>query len=369
MTPDETDAVRQLISGDSAAAAALLARAMTSTEPLVLIAAALLDPGSPGFLARAVSAAERPADRQLTALAAAHLAGDPDLVSARWLASTCLDHPDSVLAARIAAGVTTRTTTRTSPRAWNAPAPTPKELPMSRKLTAVLLIAAAVLTNAAFTVLGSVFSYPDVLRNPSPRSWPPSAAHQAQVSFWFGVMAAVGRPLRADRRRRRPPVPRGRAMRMAVPVGVAAAVVQAVGLSRWPLLVPGSPPTPRAPTPSRRRTAESPSRPRTSSWATVVGETLGYLFTAAWTLLVLVALHRSLAWVLVHRARRRVRGPHPRGSPVTPGPAPSSTRRTSRATCCGASGSSRSACCCWPTPGPDGDLPAWSRAGAGPGCT
>jgi DNA-binding GntR family transcriptional regulator len=128
MTPDETDAVvRQLISGDPAAAAALLARAMTSTEPLVLIAAALLDPGSPGFLARAVSAAERPADRQLTALAAAHLAGDPDLVSA-LAREHLLDHPDSVLAAWIAAGATTRTTTRTSPRAGNAPAPTPKEL-------------------------------------------------------------------------------------------------------------------------------------------------------------------------------------------------------------------------------------------------
>lgn len=29
------------------------------------------------------------------------------------------------------------------------------------------------------------------------------------------------------------------AMRWAVPVGIAAAVVQVVGLSRWPLLVPG----------------------------------------------------------------------------------------------------------------------------------
>jgi len=28
-------------------------------------------------------------------------------------------------------------------------------------------------------------------------------------------------------------------MRVAVPVGIAAAVVQVIGLARWPLLVPG----------------------------------------------------------------------------------------------------------------------------------
>ena len=37
---------------------------------------------------------------------------------------------------------------------------------MNRKLTAVLLIAAAVVTNVAFTVLGTVFNYPDVLKHP-----------------------------------------------------------------------------------------------------------------------------------------------------------------------------------------------------------
>ena len=38
---------------------------------------------------------------------------------------------------------------------------------MNRKITAMLLIAAAVLTNAAFTVLGSVFNYPDILKEPT----------------------------------------------------------------------------------------------------------------------------------------------------------------------------------------------------------
>ena len=37
---------------------------------------------------------------------------------------------------------------------------------MNRKLTAVLLIVAAVVTNVAFTVFGTVFNYPDVLKDP-----------------------------------------------------------------------------------------------------------------------------------------------------------------------------------------------------------
>ena len=38
---------------------------------------------------------------------------------------------------------------------------------MNRTLTAVLLLAAAVLANAAFTGLGTVFNYPDVLKEPA----------------------------------------------------------------------------------------------------------------------------------------------------------------------------------------------------------
>ncbi len=136
MTPAETDSlVRQLISGDPAAAAAILTRATTSNEPLVLTAAALLDPAIPELLARAVAAATTRQDRQLTALAAAHLAGDRDRVTA--LAREHLrDHPDSVLAAWIAGGAITydnsppgpTSASRTTPfTAGSAPAATSKE--------------------------------------------------------------------------------------------------------------------------------------------------------------------------------------------------------------------------------------------------
>jgi hypothetical protein len=123
MTPAEVDTVvRQLIGGDPAAAAAILAEAGTSTEPLVLTAAALLDPSAPQRLDRAVAAAVRPRDRQITALAAAHLAGHRDRVTA-LAREHLLEHPDSVLAAWIAAGAPSHAITDTRP----GPTGTPEE--------------------------------------------------------------------------------------------------------------------------------------------------------------------------------------------------------------------------------------------------
>lgn len=110
MTPtDVDDLVRCLISGDPAAAAAISRDALTSTEPIVLVAAALLAPHDEDLLRRAVAAARRPADRQITALAAAHLTGDLDRVSG-LAREHLLDHPDSVLAAWIANGAGTAAT-------------------------------------------------------------------------------------------------------------------------------------------------------------------------------------------------------------------------------------------------------------------
>ena len=60
---------------------------------------------------------------------------------------------------------------------------------MNRKLTAIALIAAAVFTNAAFTVLGNVFNYPDVLKEPNRVVLARFHEHQGSVSFWFTVLA------------------------------------------------------------------------------------------------------------------------------------------------------------------------------------
>ena len=93
---------------------------------------------------------------------------------------------------------------------------------MGRKVTAALLIIAAVLTNAAFTVLGMVFNYPDVLKEPVEEILAKFRASQSAVMFWFtllAVSAALFAPIAIGVGR----LSTHRAMRVAVPVGIAAA--------------------------------------------------------------------------------------------------------------------------------------------------
>jgi hypothetical protein len=71
-------------------------------------------------------------------------------------------------------------------------------------------------------------------------------------------------------------------MRIAVPVGIAAAVVQVVGLSRWPLLVPGYAADAASADPATAAAARDSFATAHHVLGTIVGETFGYLFTAAW---------------------------------------------------------------------------------------
>jgi hypothetical protein len=167
------------------------------------------------------------------------------------------------------------------------------EVIMNRKLTAILLIAAAVLTNAAFTVLGMVFNYPDVLGEPVEDILAAFRANQTTVVAWFAVMAlsaGLFAPIAIGVGR----LSTHRAMRIAVPVGIAAAAVQAIGLARWPLLVPGFAAAADSSDPTVANEARESFMLAHRILGTLVGETLGYLLTAAWTLLVLVALGRRV---------------------------------------------------------------------------
>ena len=53
---------------------------------------------------------------------------------------------------------------------------------MNTKVTAALLIAAAVLANLAFAALGSIFNYPDVLDEPAADVLASFSAHEGAVS-------------------------------------------------------------------------------------------------------------------------------------------------------------------------------------------
>jgi hypothetical protein len=165
---------------------------------------------------------------------------------------------------------------------------------MNRKLTASLLILAAVLANVAFTALGSIFNYPDVLDEPAGQVLASFRDHQGAVSGWFAVLAlsaALLAPVAIGVGRLSP----ARAMRIAVPVGIAAAVVQVIGLLRWPILVPGY--ASDAASANAGVAADGRDAFTTASdiLGTALGETLGYLLTATWTVLVVVALGRHFA--------------------------------------------------------------------------
>ncbi len=103
MTAAETDRlIRGLVGGDETAERRIAERALTSDDPLLLVAAALIDPAAPAPLARALASATSTKDRQIVAIAAAHLAGDRDRVDA-LARDHLVDHPDSILVAWIAA--------------------------------------------------------------------------------------------------------------------------------------------------------------------------------------------------------------------------------------------------------------------------
>lgn len=99
---DPEQLIRQFIGGNAGTTDALVEASRTSRDPAVLVAAALVAPGRPELLTRAAAAATCIRDRQLVAVASAHLRGDDD--RALLLARDHLaDHPDAVLVAHIAA--------------------------------------------------------------------------------------------------------------------------------------------------------------------------------------------------------------------------------------------------------------------------
>ncbi|HEY7102807.1 MAG TPA: DUF4386 family protein [Mycobacteriales bacterium] len=161
-----------------------------------------------------------------------------------------------------------------------------------RRVAAACLASAAGLAIAGFTALGSVFDYPQILDEPTGDILALYRAHRAAVSGWFLVLV-VGAALLAPAGVLLGRLVGGRLGRWIAGVGIAAAVVQAVGLSRWVLVVPWLPADAGG-----RHTFEL-----LHTWlGQVLGETVGYALTATFTVLVVVGLDRAgaprwLAWL------------------------------------------------------------------------
>jgi hypothetical protein len=167
----------------------------------------------------------------------------------------------------------------------------------ARRAGAALALAAA-LAIAGFTVLGAVFEYPQILDEPTADILVLFREHQGAVMTWFLVLA-VSASLMAPAGIWIGRIAAGTLGKWIAGVGIAAATVQVVGLQRWLTLVPGT--SEDALDPSKRAAAED----RFELWHTLlgkaIGETLGYALTATFTVLIVIALRRSVlpGWLAV----------------------------------------------------------------------
>ena len=93
--------IHQLVVGDAAAIAGIVDASRTSDDPMILVAAALFAADGDGLMARAGGMAATIRERQLVAIAGAHLRGERELVDA-LARDHLVDNPDNVLVAWIA---------------------------------------------------------------------------------------------------------------------------------------------------------------------------------------------------------------------------------------------------------------------------
>jgi hypothetical protein len=166
------------------------------------------------------------------------------------------------------------------------------------RLAAAAVALASLLAIAGFTVLGSVFRYPQILEEPTAEILALFREHQGAVVSWFLVLV-LGAGLIAPAGVYLGRLVGGTLGRWIAGVGIAAATVQVIGLQRWATLVPGL--SHDALDPARRADAEERFELLHTVLGKVIGETLGYALTATFTVLVVIALRRTIMprWMAV----------------------------------------------------------------------
>ena len=173
-----------------------------------------------------------------------------------------------------------------------------------RRLTSALVIAVPVAFTLLFIALGSVFDYPDILDASTDETLRRFVEEgDTLVGLWYGFMltAVLFVPIAVL-------LPRVLGMRgtlasAAVVFGVVAGVLQFIGLARWPFLVPylaDSYVDPQS-SPATREAAAVTFQAFHDYAGGALGEHLGYLFTALWTLVLVPGLRVLgrpwLAWL------------------------------------------------------------------------
>jgi Domain of unknown function (DUF4386) len=158
----------------------------------------------------------------------------------------------------------------------------------------LLLIALPVGFNAAFALLAARFDYPDILRRPTAEILDRfRAGGSGLVLLWWGfamtavLFAPLAVLLSSVLRDADPAL-----LAVASTIGVLAAVVQFLGLVRWPFLVPYLARTMADPdaTPAQKDAVDVVFQSFNRFLGVAVGEHLGFLLTGAWSVLVGAAM-------------------------------------------------------------------------------
>jgi hypothetical protein len=166
-----------------------------------------------------------------------------------------------------------------------------------RILTGILLIVTPILFMAAFTLLQVNFEYPDILRQPAVTVMEKFVAGGSGLIInWYLMVVSsilfipISVMLHPYLAREHTPY-----LTTATVLGVTAGVVQMLGFIRWPFLVPTLASTYLNPSTSEAtRAAIDVTFTAFNQYAGVgVGEHLGYLFTALWTILIALAMPKS----------------------------------------------------------------------------
>ncbi len=166
-----------------------------------------------------------------------------------------------------------------------------------RILAGVLLIVLPISYNVLYTLLARSFDYPDILRRPTDEILGRFAAggNRLILTWWAFAMTAIllaptvvlVSAMFADAN--------STVLTLATAIGVLAALVQFLGLIRWPFVVPHLARTMTDPTTSSatKDAVDVVFQTLNRYLGVAVGEHLGYMFTGFWTGLVGLAIVQS----------------------------------------------------------------------------
>ncbi len=178
--------------------------------------------------------------------------------------------------------------------------PIPRPNLQTAPITAVLLILIPITFTLVFTLLSTSFEYPDILRKPVPYVLERFTAGGAGlIALWYGMfvsaLAFIGIPLLTRRLFPQPNL----LLDLGTIFGVLAGLVQALGFARWIFLVPALASAHINPSSSdATKAAIAVVFDAFNHYAGIgIGEHLGYLFTALWTLSICTALVSRSKWL------------------------------------------------------------------------